>query len=87
MSDQPASPSSHKAEQARRRTEREARRKAELKANMARRKAQTRARSDGAGAETQGTALAIPDADGQLPQDDAARAVGGQSTNSETAKR
>jgi hypothetical protein len=37
--------SEHKAMQARRAAEREARRKAELKANMARRKAQTRARA------------------------------------------
>ncbi len=35
----------HKAMQARRAAEREERRKAELKANMARRKAQTRARA------------------------------------------
>jgi len=46
MSDIPAPPLAHKALQARRKAEREERRKAELKANMARRKAQMRARSE-----------------------------------------
>ncbi|MDZ7906494.1 MAG: hypothetical protein U5N55_12510 [Cypionkella sp.] len=41
----------HKAQQARQRAEREARRRAELKANMARRKAQVRGR---AAMDTQG---------------------------------
>jgi hypothetical protein len=47
----------HKVQQARRTAEREARRKAELKANMARRKAQLRGRAviDEQGADQQGT--------------------------------
>jgi hypothetical protein len=92
MSDQAASPPSHKAQQARRQTEREARRKAELKANMARRKAQMRARGDVAGGDLGDDALAShdlppPDCDSQSPQDDTAQVLGGQNTNSEIAKR
>ena len=45
MSEEPQ----HKAVQARRRAEREARRRAELKANMARRKAQMRGRAAAGG--------------------------------------